>query len=637
MEKFSARQSLIFDKLRSVDVPLTSMELSAFVKASVRTVKSDISQINKKLAPLNLHIYSEPHKGYWVNHEELKRVKEIDEMLDEKIVRQYDDTPKTSYERINYIIKKLLVIDYHIKLEDLMDEIYVSRSTLTQDLKEVRKCLAKFRLNVVTRANYGILIEGNEIDKRLCISEYFFHFNQQANFQVGNENIFTIGKIKEEYDTIISFIKEICQQYDIVLSDFSLNNLALHVSIGIRRCTFYNYVKVEEKFYRQVSGLIEYEAASSLIKKLENYYHCMLPIGETIYYAMHLQSKRISDVNQIDNASIQQIQKCIAIILAEIKNNFALDFDDDEELVNYLMLHIPQMIIRCRNHMVIRNPLVYDNLRRYLFATKVTHSAVAVIENIYDVEVDINEFGYLALYFNLAINRYLAMKKIKIGLVCGRGRPESIMYYNEISEVFSRRYEVIEMDYHEVMEKVIEGLDFIITTYELPELNIPTYFIRNDNYIEEIRKECNEIHLKQINFDLFFKPEYFIGGLGGHTKDEVMVNLYELFLKKGLINKMPDRSQNFKTDELGNGIVHMQDLFRIVRKTMCFVAVLKEPILWDRDIVRVLILTKTKKSEDQDLFAICKIVSKWANCQQCVDRLIRSGEYEVFLKDIKEV
>ena len=33
--------------------------------------------------------------------------------------------------------------------------------------------------------------------------------------------------------------------------------------------------------------------------------------------------------------------------------------------------------------MSIRNPLVFDNKRRYLFATKVTHSACAVISNYY--------------------------------------------------------------------------------------------------------------------------------------------------------------------------------------------------------------------------------------------------------------
>ena len=115
------------------------------------------------------------------------------------------------------------------------------------------------------------------------------------------------------------------------------------------------------------------------------------------------------------------------------------------------------MVRRLQAHMTIRNTSVIDNKRRYLFATKVTHSACAVIEQYYNVRVDLNEFGYLLLYFNLAITKFEVNKIIKIGIFTGRSRPESMMYLNEVREQFpSRKYDIENIQ--KIQNGDIEGL-----------------------------------------------------------------------------------------------------------------------------------------------------------------------------------
>lgn len=638
MEPLHRKQTLLFQQLLEEKQSITSNQLALIVGVSVRTIKTYIQEINKKMIPFGVKICSKAREGYWIEKSDHADMEQIYALMDKNVSIKYDETPKYNYERINYIIKKLLVVDYHIKMEDLMDEIYVSRSTLTADLKEVRSLLLNFRLKVTSRANYGLIIEGNEIDKRLCICEYFFHYNQKANYTIDSENMFNTGRNKEEYDKIVQAIQEVCERHDIELSDFSLNNMAIHVSIGMRRCTFYNYVKVENDMILNYQDTVEFRAADALIKHLEQQFHCMLPIGETIYYAMHLQSKRIAESNVLDVEEKKKLEDCIHILLEEIKNNFELNLDQDQEFYQYLYVHIPLMIQRLRNHMIIRNPLVYDNLRRYLFATKVTHSAVAVIEQMYHVKVDIDEFGYLLLYFNMVIIKFEHRKKIRIGFVSGRGRPESIMYFNEIQENFSRdKFQVITIDIEDIQQKKSMPIDFLITTYMIKKkVDIPVYLIKNDTYLEEIREELNQLRYQNLEFDKYFKKEYSVFHLAGTTKEEVLKNFYQLFYERNYLKRIPEEDSQFKDDELGNGIVHFQDLHRIVRKEMCFVAVLKHPILWNKDIVRVIILTKTKKDGDKDLPALCRIISRWANRADKVEHLIGSQDYQTFIQDVKE-
>ncbi len=81
---------------------------------------------------------------------------------------------RNNYERIFYIIRRLLVNVGYIKLDDLAEEMFVSRSTLNVDMPEVKRILYSYQLSLISKANYGITIKGHELNKRTCIEEYFF-------------------------------------------------------------------------------------------------------------------------------------------------------------------------------------------------------------------------------------------------------------------------------------------------------------------------------------------------------------------------------------------------------------------------------------------------------------------------------
>ena len=82
--------------------------------------------------------------------------------------------------------------------------------------------------------------------------------------------------------------------------------------------------------------------------------------------------------------------------------------------------------------------------------------------------------------------------------------------------------------------------------------------------------------------------------------------------------------------------MHFQDLHRIVREEMCFIVVLKHPVLWNKDIVRVLIITKTKRDGDKDLPVICRLISRWSNKTENIEHLVTSKDFTKFLEDLKE-
>ena len=602
---------------------ISSIRLADELDISIRTVKSEIKSINAIIALTNSFIISKYGKGYL-----LKLSNQFDKSLVEG--KRFNHFFDSNQDRIIYILRKLLLADNYIKIEKLADDLYISRGLLTKILKDVRSQLIRFQLSIVNKPNYGILIKGNEKDKRLAISDYFFHSDIELNTEY-LKDFSKIGYNKQKNRDLFKYIDEILYKYKIDLSEYSVNNLIVHLYITLSRIHSGHQIEISNELNSKNS--VEYKAARELLDYFRTKINIDVTCEEIDFIAEHIKSKRILDVVLLSDSEIRKLKQCIEVMYLEINNNFGFDFTLDSELYQYLYLHIPQMVRRLQAHMTIRNTSVIDNKRRYLFATKVTHSACAVIEQYYNVRVDLNEFGYLLLYFNLAITKFEVNKIIKIGIFTGRSRPESMMYLNEVREQFPSRKYVIEN-----IQKISEDYDLIISLYKCDtEVSCPLVIIENDDYMNKVQKIVYEIRYQNLNISKYLQDEYIYFNLEGETKADVCRNFYKLLYDRNLITDIPNSANEFIDDEIGNGIVHFQDSYRIVRKNMWFICTLKKPIYWDKQSVKILMLTKTKKENDKDLYNLCRIVSKWSNDLTLINDFLRNQSRSKLKYDINNI
>ena len=623
MSTLTNRQEKIVDILRKQNDYCTADFIAQKTGVSIRTIKTEIQNINLVKYETQVEILSRPRLGYCV-----KIVMDSKKECTENDADQLITLPVNTQERIEYVTKKLLVLDYHIKKEVLADELYISSNSLSQVLTGVRARIGRYRLKLVSRANYGVIIEGTETDKRLAISEFFFHENKNRSFSSKFRQMYG----EEEHEEIISVVKKTCRKYRIEISDFSLHNMAIHISILMRRVQFYNYVIADKGIMNSVKDSVEFKAASEIIQYIEMKHHYLLPIGETVYTAQHIIYKRVSVPEKHTIEADSRLKTCLQIMFSEINNNFGLNLTNDDDLYQYLYQHIPPMIMRLISHMTIRNPLVIENKRKYLFATKVTHSACKIIDQYYHVEVDDNEFGYLLLYFNLSIMKFEADKHISIGVLTTGERAEMLTYSNEIKDYFSSgKYEIVEVN--KLSRKTADI--FVSTRNVNDDFHQPLYIISNDDYLWEIDRKL-ELMRYSVGVDEYVKPEYCCFNLAGDTKDQVMNEFYKMLQKKKIIKRTPAFYERLEYDELGNGIVHFQDTSRIIHKNLLFITVLQKPVYWDRGSARVLIITKTRKDNDSELYNLCRLVSKWLNNRNCVDRLIKRQNYLELYTDLIE-
>ena len=173
--------SIIKILLNSVE-PVSSLALSQEIGCSTKTIQNEIKEVNKELK--NCEIVSIRGIGY-----------KIEGNLDDIDIKNSD---LYDYDRVEYIIKKIINISSTdkdtIKLEDLADSMYVSLSTVKNDLKEVNDTLGHIAGDTLIM-NFAHII-------RTSIPEKYF-----VGRYGGDEFIALLNDVSE--DEVKSIIKKV--------------------------------------------------------------------------------------------------------------------------------------------------------------------------------------------------------------------------------------------------------------------------------------------------------------------------------------------------------------------------------------------------------------------------------------------
>lgn len=136
-------------------------------------------------------------------------------------------------DRYKVILNQLLFEQEPVLFDDLADQLYVSRSTLSHDFKKIRQFLAPYDLHIESKANKGVYVVGSERDKRRFIMNYFFgnHFFKSIHQYVDHEFFHTSISFEE----LTAIVLEECREEGLKLSDFVIQNLVVHIALTIQR------------------------------------------------------------------------------------------------------------------------------------------------------------------------------------------------------------------------------------------------------------------------------------------------------------------------------------------------------------------------------------------------------------------
>ena len=617
-ENFSNRELIIITYLKENNRYITSDELASYVGVSNRTVKKDLAHIKSIVNNKEICLTSSTRKGYKF----LSKQKPLSR--DENIVKD-KDMILNNYDQIAYLTQELLLAKKFLRYEDLASEIFVSYSTLNRYMKKVKLLFSQYNLKVIKKPGKGIYITGEEMQMRLAISDYFYHsfLSYLSNFE---QNLY--NKDSELLKKITNIVYDEVSAAGLRMNSKMIIDISIHVVIAFNRIFKEAALNFPAKFDFEYLGLKEAAVAKHVLQRSQNFFSEHVFTDKTIeYIAYHINLKKYINKEDIIEDKNLAINNTVTGVVKEIKNNFGIDLFSQIDVLCSLKLHLIQLQRRVNNNVFIQGKDTFKYFRNYLFAAKLTISAAKIIsENLLSQSLPLSEYGYLILYFQSALEGIRRSTPRFIGLYTENDRSKELIFLKKLNAIKSDKTKV----------KIIRSKALISNTFDLVISSAPiatkhSLVINNVNQLTQEKVEENYFN-KNSNLEILSKyvRKESILKMNASNKHEVNKKIFYYlkrlnFIKKDVINE-------FEYEEIGNGLVHVQDLYKVIKHDLCLLVILEKPILWNNTVVKMLILIKTKKDGDKDLPLLCEVFSKWSNDLDKIEKTYHVQDFKSLLK-----
>lgn len=526
------------------------------------------------------------------------------QQMGEKVREEQFRMPVTFEGRCDWIIRRLLMDHTPIKSDDLADQLYVSRSTLTTDLKLVREKLDRYHLSLESKVAGGLYIAGCEMDLRACTADYFF-YNAYSNSTAFKDEL--IGEFDQLYkNEIQQIVMGTLQKYSYKMTDVGIQNLVVHIMIALFRIKN-GFVRDNEKAnVQREKQPLEFTMSEEIRDAVEKKTGIRISNDSLGYMVIHMAGTRIFS-SRDEKLITAETLNLVREILTGILNEYNINLFEDIDLFTMLCTHIEPMLIRLRNHVKMRNPLLTQVRKEEPLGYEMAVYAAQIIEKKYHQPVDENEIGYLALHFQLALEKRKQMDRKKILTVCASGAGTSRMLIYRLQSAFGSKIEKIEsIGLTELAQYDLDAYDLIVTTVPL---NVQTkaqvlqveYYLSPEDLADISRRMEYDSSVSDKVMHAF-SPDLFFADLNMQNKYDVIRFLceqlsHEIAVPKDFMEKVFQREELAPTC-MGNNIAMPHPGALMLDETRIVIAHLSNPVPWGREKVSWVFLLGVQKQKD---------------------------------------
>lgn len=620
----------------------TADELADRLGVSNKTVRNTIKELEKELEGSGACIRVKYGSGYALELAQGQDLKQLREQLFPAEEGAY--CPETPEERIYYLAEYLFQTEDFVKMDRLSEILYVSKRILSDDLKKVERIFSRHHLSIVRKPNYGIRVEGEEFDKRLCIAELAVKRSGMSGS-------------REEAEIVAACVDEVFRKNSYEVNGVVLDSLIMHICIAVERIRQGHYVEIQNEEEVSQSRDEMYEAArpvaEEIVKKLEEAFQISFPESEIGYIAIHLSGKTdaAAAVEEGNLVISEEVNSAVTEMLQSVKDAFQVDFMEDLELRMSLCRHLVPLSIRLEYNINMRNPLLDDIKEKFCLAYAMALQASTVLNRHSGKIMTDDETGYIALAFALALQRKkTGPPKKNILLVCASGRGSAQLLKYKCMEEFGPYVGNLEVcDVNHVPKVDFSQIDYVFTTVPLPcSVPVPVrevqYFM-GDKEVVDIRR----LFRKSENVvDKYYDPELFIPCLKAEDKWEVIRKLCSLVIeKRGLspdFYASVEKREKLAKTAFGNMVAMPHPYTSGWGTPFACVAVLDHPILWaegedslEGEEVQVVFLVSLDGLVGRELQKFYDVTSQLMLSQKHIQRLIRHRSYEQLISSLRNV
>ncbi|HCQ6074507.1 TPA: PTS sugar transporter subunit IIA [Clostridioides difficile] len=628
----TSKKELFLNFIKTQHDWIDSSTLANYLNVSTRSIRKYVNEINS-----NGEFILSSKKGYKVN-------------LNNNCQTKVDSSENISPDnRLNLILKELIVNSNGINIFDLSEELFVSPATIEGDIAKANKFIGSYNLKI-KQSKFLLKLIGNESAKRKLMSSIIFK-------ETGSDflSLFDVQKIYQEYN--LTKLKEniiyILKKYNLFINEYAINNILLHLMITIDRIKKNNYIESVE-VVNYIDNNNDISISRDISNFLESEYNITLASVELYYLVFQLTNKTtVLNYHEMDTKSLpnyidEHFVKLTKKIIKNVYDLYFIDLSDDEFVVKFT-LHVKNLISRAKNNQVLRNqipqklkdsyPLIYD-ISVYIC------NQIQILENI---EIDEDEISYISLHVGSFFDRQKLLEdKILCALITPNYYDLQFKIVRDLEKRFNESIEIIQIfsDTHNL--DFDNKVDMVITTLPISD-RCPIPFVYVNPYLN--RKDYDNIQSKfiqikdrkniltvQNHLEMYFSESLFMKNIYlDSAKDYIrfMGNiLYEnKYVKPNYIDDVLIREKMSST-AFNNNVAIPHSMKMDALKTGVCLIVNDKPVKWGEEKVQIIAMIPINEKEKEKFNYIfesfIEILSEWNN----VKELTKADNYSSFMNRI---
>ncbi|MDM8101354.1 BglG family transcription antiterminator [Oceanobacillus oncorhynchi] len=471
-------------------------ETAKLLGVTERTIRNDLAKIDGFLTENNLtNLKKETMINYSIENEQSTTIHRVLNKIHADSEKQIDYWEEPIY-RLGFLYNKLFWSEQRITIESLEKELFVSRSTINNDLKKLKNMAKEMSIDILFEKNKGLYLLGKEEKLRIL----YFHFIdlfEQYNYDLEISN-------DDEAAILTYWIRKVEEELMIEISYSSFQRLIPIMKTITGRIQQGKKVTINSKNLNPKSSY-EMDIIDNNCVILEKYFNIIIPPSEVVFI-----SKQIYRSNLVKNEVVYQgyqvnLDIIVNTCIKEISKLLKIDLTLDKELFKHLALHFQTTITK-------------DDYDIAHLITKETFKDIkAVHEQIYTVVKRVmqdigrrehlpfnNEMEWLFITLHIVSSiekiKDRIAEELNVILICHMGIGTSQFLKYQLNHYFKFKPRIVTK---KILSEEANNADMIISTIHLQDFNIS--YIQVTPYVTEvdiknIQRLENQIIEKKITF-----------------------------------------------------------------------------------------------------------------------------------------
>lgn len=514
--------------------------------------------------------------------------------------------------RYAQILLILINADSFISLQDIADEMFVSKGTVVNDMDMIDTILNTYNIKLERIRNRGLRLNGNESDIRKLFSSVINGEVKKAPINVFvNDNLASLYDLfdKEFVDRIRNLILDMMNNNS-ELSNIQVSALLVHVIIAIKRMQNNETLQMPKENAKKIMQTEYYKMAEEFTCDIEKLIDIKFALDEICYIALHLMcSKKVLKNYDLvyDDYSIidEKLKEVVNNVIQVIADETGLDSYQDKELMDGLILHLKPTIERLQNNLSVKNPYLKEIKKNYVRAFDIAIKVNDVLNAEYQIKYNEDEIAYIALHVQAHIERCKENHIKNIAVVCITGVGSSQLLLSKLRNSFKNGFNFVTSGFLEIQKpEVYQQFDLILSTVplKLDKKVIIIDPILTDNQLVKIAKllqTCeisNEIN--QTSQNIFTNDHIYIKA-SLNDKEEVIAFICDELYKKGEVSNKFKESVLERENIAGTAygmIAIPHGNVEYVNEPSISILVCKQGIGWKENTVKIVFLIALNKT-----------------------------------------